>query len=87
MTRPSGLAIYAFLYLAFLYLPVLFLPLFSFNDGTIVAFPIKGWTLEWYRQLGRARNADPGIVEQPYRGVCGCLVGNVHGAFCGACLC
>ncbi|MEB8386438.1 ABC transporter permease [Rhodobacteraceae bacterium KMM 6894] len=51
MTRPSGLAIYAFVYLAFLYLPVLFLPLFSFNDGTIVAFPIKGWTFEWYRQL------------------------------------
>ena len=39
-------------YLVFLYLPVLLLPLFSFNDGTIVAFPIKGWTLEWYRQLG-----------------------------------
>lgn len=52
MTRPSGLTIYATLYLAFLYLPVLVLPLFSFNDGTIVAFPIKGWTLDWYRQLG-----------------------------------
>ena len=34
MTRPSGLAIYAFLYLVFLYLPVLFLPLFfvQFRD-------------------------------------------------------
>lgn len=52
MMRPSALAIYAGLYLTFLYVPVLFLPLFSFNDGTIVAFPIKGWTLEWYRQLG-----------------------------------
>lgn len=52
MMRPSALAIYAGLYLVFLYVPVLFLPLFSFNDGTIVAFPIKGWTLEWYRQLG-----------------------------------
>ena len=51
MKRPSGLVIYASLYLAFLYLPVLFLPLFSFNDGTIVAFPIKGWTLNWYREL------------------------------------
>ncbi|SPH24260.1 Inner membrane ABC transporter permease protein YdcV [Defluviimonas aquaemixtae] len=52
MTRANGLLFYIILYLAFLYLPVLFLPLFSFNDGTIVAFPIKGWTLEWYRQLG-----------------------------------
>ncbi len=52
MTRFSGLRTYAVLYLSFLYLPVLLLPLFSFNDGTIVAFPIKGWTLQWYRQLG-----------------------------------
>ncbi|CUH45339.1 ABC transporter permease [Ruegeria atlantica] len=52
MRRPSTLTTYAFLYLVFLYLPVLFLPLFSFNSGTIVAFPIKGWTLDWYRKLG-----------------------------------
>ncbi|WP_108859528.1 ABC transporter permease [Ruegeria sp. Alg231-54] len=52
MKRPSTLTAYAFLYLVFLYLPVLFLPLFSFNSGTIVAFPIKGWTLDWYRKLG-----------------------------------
>lgn len=51
MTRPSALFIYTAAYLLFLYLPVLFLPLFSFSDGTIVAFPIKGWTLDWYRQL------------------------------------
>lgn len=53
MKHSLGLRSYAILYLAFLYLPVLFLPLFSFNGGTIVAFPIKGWTLEWYRQLSR----------------------------------
>jgi spermidine/putrescine transport system permease protein len=52
MKRFSGLQIYGVLYLIFLYLPVLLLPLFSFNAGTIVAFPIRGWTLEWYRQLG-----------------------------------
>ncbi|HUE47388.1 MAG TPA: ABC transporter permease, partial [Aestuariivirgaceae bacterium] len=38
-------------YLAFLYIPVLFLPLFSFNDSIYVAFPMKGFTLEWYRSL------------------------------------
>lgn len=52
MSRLNGLSVYALLYLVFLYVPVLFLPLFSFNSGTIVAFPIKGWTLDWYRQLG-----------------------------------
>jgi len=35
-------------YLAFLYIPILFLPLFSFNDNIYVAFPLKGFTTEWY---------------------------------------
>ncbi len=45
------LAIYAFGYLAFLYVPVLFLPVFSFNDSSIVAFPLKGVTFQWYDEL------------------------------------
>ncbi len=48
-----GLTTYAMLYLGFLYLPVLLLPLFSFNDGTIVAFPLQGFTLKWYGQLSQ----------------------------------
>ena len=46
-----GLLTYAVIYLVFLYLPVALLPLFSFNDGTIVAFPLQGFTLKWYAQL------------------------------------
>jgi spermidine/putrescine transport system permease protein len=42
---------YAVFYLAFLYVPVLFLPLFSFNDSIYVAFPLKGFTLQWYQSL------------------------------------
>jgi spermidine/putrescine transport system permease protein len=47
----KSLRAYAFAYLAFLYLPVLFLPLFSFNNSHFIAFPLSGFTLEWYRQL------------------------------------
>ena len=42
------LGIFAITYLAFIYIPVMFLPLFSFNDSTYIAFPLKGFTLEWY---------------------------------------
>lgn len=45
------IGIYTVLYLAFLYLPVLFLPLFSFNDSIYIAFPLKGFTLEWYEKM------------------------------------
>lgn len=47
-----GLRAYALAYLAFLYLPILFLPLFSFNRGSIMAFPLQGFTLRWYARLG-----------------------------------
>jgi len=48
----TPLRVYALAYLAFLYLPILFLPLFSFNRGSIMAFPLQGFTLQWYAQLG-----------------------------------
>lgn len=50
-SRPAALSAYATLYLLFLYAPVLLLPLFSFNSGIYVAFPLKGFTIDWYRQM------------------------------------
>jgi spermidine/putrescine transport system permease protein len=49
--RFGGLGVYALAYLAFLYGPVLLLPLFSFNDSIYITFPLKGFTLAWYRQM------------------------------------
>ncbi|GEO86158.1 MULTISPECIES: ABC transporter permease [Alphaproteobacteria] len=42
---------YVVAYIVFLYLPVVLIPLFSFNDSIQAAFPLKGFTLEWYRTL------------------------------------
>lgn len=53
--RVNGLVIYAISYLAFIYVPVLFLPLFSFNDSIYIAFPLKGFTFEWYHQMVNSR--------------------------------
>ena len=49
--RPDGFAVYAIIYLTFIYLPVLFLPLFSFNKSKYIAFPLKGFTLQWYEKM------------------------------------
>ena len=38
------LRIYAIAYLVFLYAPIILLPLFAFNDATIIAFPLSGFT-------------------------------------------
>lgn len=49
--RGGWLRIYAIGYLIFLYLPVVLLPMFAFNDGTVIAFPLKGFTIDWFVQL------------------------------------
>ncbi|WP_189523869.1 MULTISPECIES: ABC transporter permease [unclassified Mesorhizobium] len=46
------LGLYVLAYLVFLYLPVLLIPLFSFNNSIQAAFPLQGFTLEWYRLYG-----------------------------------
>ncbi len=42
---------YATVYLLFLYGPVLLLPLFSVNDSFYITFPLRRFTLAWYRQM------------------------------------
>ena len=52
INRPNQtLKVYAIGYLIFLYGPILFLPLFSFNDSIYTAFPLKGFTTEWYKVM------------------------------------
>jgi spermidine/putrescine transport system permease protein len=45
------LFIFAGLYLLVLYAPIVLLPLFAFNDGTVIAFPLQGFTLDWFAAL------------------------------------
>jgi len=49
-----ALRAYAWAFVAILYAPLLLLPLFSFSSSTYLAFPIEGFTTEWYGQLWNA---------------------------------
>ncbi len=49
--RWSGLGLYVWAYLVFIYLPIALIPIFSFNDAVQAAFPLKGFTLAWYKGL------------------------------------
>jgi len=55
----GGLGVYTVIYLAFIYGPVLVLPVFSFNDAIYVAFPLKGFTLQWYDEMIH----NPGMLD------------------------
>ncbi|MFT4149517.1 MAG: ABC transporter permease [Paracoccaceae bacterium] len=39
---------YAVLYLIFLFAPIALLPIFAFNDSKIIAFPLAGFTTNWF---------------------------------------
>jgi spermidine/putrescine transport system permease protein len=51
MKRAPFLRSYTLFYLLFLYGPILLLPLFAFNDGRVVAFPLQGFTFNWFREM------------------------------------
>mgnify|MGYP006899059710 CR=1 FL=1 len=51
MKGGTGLRAYALIYLLFLYAPIILLPLFAFNSGTIIAFPLQGFTTDWFAQM------------------------------------
>lgn len=45
------LRIYTIGYLLFLYCPIVILPIFAFNNSTAVAFPLQGFTTEWFQNV------------------------------------
>ena len=49
--KTSGLRIYTIGYLIFLYAPILLLPLFAFNNSKVIAFPLSGFTTQWFVQM------------------------------------
>jgi len=55
-TTSRGLRGYYWLMLALLYLPIVLLFIFSFNANTILSFPLKGFTLEWFQKLFQTPN-------------------------------
>ena len=52
MSRSSKLLkLFAYTYLTFLYAPALLLPIFSFNKSQIIAFPLTGFSTQWFETL------------------------------------
>lgn len=50
-TSRNWLRAYILAYVVFLYLPIAIIPIFSFNNSIQPAFPLAGFTFEWYRSL------------------------------------
>ena len=47
----TWLHVYMVVFLVFLYAPAVLLPVFAFNSSRVVAFPLSGFTFDWFRLL------------------------------------
>lgn len=83
MTRgltPKWLTIYAIAYMIFLYAPVILLPLFAFNDATVIAFPLSGFTTSWFKLLWSTDALHSAVRNSAMVAVVTALVSTVLGA-------
>jgi len=55
--RVPALRGYFWLMIALLYLPIAILFVFSVNANTTLAFPLRGFTLDWYAKLFATQSA------------------------------
>lgn len=51
MTRANSLRTYTIIYLIFLYAPIALLPLFAFNESSVIAFPLSGFSSKWFSAM------------------------------------
>lgn len=63
MKKGSGLTVYAVLYLIFLYAPIAILPVFAFNNSQVVAFPLKGFTTQWFGEMWADANLRSALLR------------------------
>jgi spermidine/putrescine transport system permease protein len=56
MKKAPFLRSYTLFYLLFLYGPIILLPIFAFNDSRVVAFPLQGFTLQWFGEMAGDAN-------------------------------
>lgn len=78
--RSPILLIYFVIFLIFLYLPILLLVIFSFNDSTLLAFPLKGFTTRWYASLLGARELQAAVFNSIVLGLASSLIATLLGA-------
>jgi spermidine/putrescine transport system permease protein len=64
--KGGWLKIYAVAYLVFLYAPILLLPIFAFNASTIIAFPLSGFTFDWFRELTQVKALHDAVKNSLY---------------------
>lgn len=76
-----ALKTYAILYLVFLFAPIVLLPIFAFNDNKIIAFPLSGFTTEWFHTMWEDQNLFEALRNSLFIAVIASVVATFLGLF------
>lgn len=71
--------LYFALFTIFLYAPIILLIVFSFNDSRTLALPLKGFTLEWYKELAQADELIKSVINSLILGVISSAIATILG--------
>lgn len=77
--RSPWLGLTSALIFAFLYLPLVVVVLYSFSATKVNAWPIKGYTLDWYRELIADRDIHEAVQLSIFVGLCAAAIAVVLG--------
>ncbi|MCA9877691.1 MAG: ABC transporter permease [Thermomicrobiales bacterium] len=77
--RSPWLGLAAALVFAFLYAPLAVVVLYSFSATKVNAWPIKGYTLDWYRELISDRDIHQAVQLSIFVGLCAAAIAVVLG--------
>ncbi len=73
------LKIFAFTYLVFLYAPSLLLPIFSFNKSQIIAFPLTGFSFQWFETLLYQDSLHQALINSLIVAISSCILATILG--------
>ena len=81
MSKNPSLKLYAIAYLLFLYAPIALLPLFAFNDSRVIAFPLAGFTTNWFSEMWADANLFKAFRNSLIIAVCAAILSTLLGIF------
>jgi len=79
--RFNGFKLYALFYLLFLYAPILLLPMFAFNNATVIAFPLTGFSTRWFEQMVTQPTLHLAVKNSLFIAVTSAVISTILGIF------
>ncbi|MBL4917117.1 ABC transporter permease [Szabonella alba] len=79
--KVNGFKLYAFCYLIFLYAPIILLPMFAFNDATVIAFPLTGFSTRWFEEMATQPTLHLAVKNSLFIAVTSAVLSTILGIF------